>query len=161
MRPHKQQPTRLRHPWDSPGKNTGVGCHCLLRIQGYSPKKKKNLDHKLYWVYKQDFLNTYLFGCISCDTWWGHPTISSSVAPLSCPQSFSTRGSFPVIQLFASGHQSIGASASVLPMNIRGWHIGFKTSEIYLSQFNIWTHLAALWMANFSWKSWLSGIPTC
>ena len=27
MRPHKQQPTRLPHPWDSPGKNTGVGCH--------------------------------------------------------------------------------------------------------------------------------------
>ena len=28
--PHRQQPTRLPHPWDSPGKNTGVGCHCLL-----------------------------------------------------------------------------------------------------------------------------------
>ena len=31
MRPHTQQPTRLRHPWDSPGKNTGVGCHFLLQ----------------------------------------------------------------------------------------------------------------------------------
>ena len=30
VRPHRQQPTRLPHPWDSPGKNTGVGCHCLL-----------------------------------------------------------------------------------------------------------------------------------
>ena len=30
VRPHRQQPTRLCHPWDSPGKNTGVGCHCLL-----------------------------------------------------------------------------------------------------------------------------------
>ena len=29
--PHRQQPTRLPHPWDSPGKNTGVGCHFLLR----------------------------------------------------------------------------------------------------------------------------------
>ena len=29
--PHRWQPTRLPHPWDSPGKNTGVGCHCLLR----------------------------------------------------------------------------------------------------------------------------------
>ena len=28
--PHRQQPTRLPHPWDSPGKNTGVGCHFLL-----------------------------------------------------------------------------------------------------------------------------------
>ena len=31
MRPHRWQPTRLRHPWDSPGKNTGVGCHFLLQ----------------------------------------------------------------------------------------------------------------------------------
>ena len=29
--PHKWQPTRLPHPWDSPGKNTGVGCHFLLQ----------------------------------------------------------------------------------------------------------------------------------
>ena len=31
MRPHRWQPTRLRRPWDSPGKNTGVGCHFLLQ----------------------------------------------------------------------------------------------------------------------------------
>ena len=30
MQPHRWQPTRLPHPWDSPGKNTGVGCHVLL-----------------------------------------------------------------------------------------------------------------------------------
>jgi len=30
VRPHRQQPTRLPRPWDSPGKNTGVGCHFLL-----------------------------------------------------------------------------------------------------------------------------------
>ena len=31
MRPHRRQPTRLPHPWESPGKNTGVGCHFLLQ----------------------------------------------------------------------------------------------------------------------------------
>ena len=31
--PHRWQPTRFLHPWDSPGKNTGVGCHFLLLIQ--------------------------------------------------------------------------------------------------------------------------------
>ena len=30
-RPHRWQPTRVPHPWDSPGKNTGVGCHFLLQ----------------------------------------------------------------------------------------------------------------------------------
>ena len=51
-----------------------------------------------------------------------HPTISSSVLPFSsCLQSFPASGSLPVSQLFTSGGQSIGvsASASVLPMNIQ------------------------------------------
>ena len=54
---------------------------------------------------------------------WCHPTISSSVIPFSsCPQSFPALGSFPMSQLFTSGGQSVGASASasVLPMNIQG-----------------------------------------
>ena len=52
---------------------------------------------------------------------WCHPTISSSVIPFSsCPQSFPASGSFQMSQLFPSGSQSIGVSAStsVLPMNI-------------------------------------------
>ena len=40
---------------------------------------------------------------------WCHPTISSSVAPFSCPQSFPASGSFPMSRLFASGGWSIGA----------------------------------------------------
>ena len=31
VRPHRRQPNRLLRPWDSPGKNTGVGCHLLLQ----------------------------------------------------------------------------------------------------------------------------------
>ena len=55
--------------------------------------------------------------------WWCHPTISSSVVPFSSLlQSFPAPGSFPMNQLFTSGGQSIGvsASASILPMNIQG-----------------------------------------
>ena len=55
--------------------------------------------------------------------WWCHPTISSSVIPLSsCPQSFPAYESFSVSQ-FTSGDQSIGVSALalVLPMNIQDW----------------------------------------
>ena len=53
-----------------------------------------------------------------------HPTISSSVVPFSsCLQSFPASGSLPMSQLFASGSQSIraSASASVLPINIQVW----------------------------------------
>ena len=55
---------------------------------------------------------------------WCHPTISSSIIPFSsCLQSFSASGSFQMRQLFPSGGQSIGVSAStsVLPMNIQDW----------------------------------------
>ena len=43
-----------------------------------------------------------------------YPTISSSAVPFSCLQSFPASGSFPVSQLFESGSQSVGASASVV-----------------------------------------------
>ena len=55
---------------------------------------------------------------------WCHPTISSSVVPFSsCLQSFPASGSLQMSQLFASGVQSIGVSAStsVLPMNTQDW----------------------------------------
>ena len=40
VRPHRWQPTRLRRPWDSPGKNTGVGCHFLLQRMKWKVKVK-------------------------------------------------------------------------------------------------------------------------
>ena len=57
-------------------------------------------------------------------SWWCHPTISPSVVPFSsCPQSFPASGSFQMSQLFSSGGQSIGVSAStsVPPMNTQDW----------------------------------------
>ena len=60
--------------------------------------------------------NSYLLS-----QWW-HPTISSYLTPFSsCPQSFLASGSFPMSWLFTSVGQSIGASATALPMNIQGW----------------------------------------
>ena len=69
---------------------------------------------------------------------WCHPAISSSVVPFSsCPQSLSASGSFPMSQLFATGDQRIGASASasVLPMNIQNWFLlGLTGLMILLSK---------------------------
>ena len=77
----------------------------------------------------------------SCpSSWWCHPTISPSVFPFpSCLQTFPASGSFLITQLFTSGGQSIGASASasVLPMNIQDWFplglpglISFQSKEL-------------------------------
>ena len=60
-------------------------------------------------------------------SWWCYPAISSSVVPFSfCLQSFPASGSFLMNWLFISGSQRIGASASVLPVNIQdSFPLGF------------------------------------
>ena len=64
QRPHGLQPTRLLHPWDSPGKSTGVGCHRLLQsvVLGFSlhgeecaPNVRKGVSRVLI---------RYCFGCL-------------------------------------------------------------------------------------------------
>ena len=60
VRPHGWQPTRLPCPWDSPGKNTGVGCHCLLHPSSllqltrgewhiYDLEKRNNPPKQVIW----------------------------------------------------------------------------------------------------------------
>ena len=64
---------------------------------------------------------------------WCYLTISSSVTLFSfCLQPFPASGSFPICQLFTSGGQRIGISASVHPMNIQGWFPSGLTSLISL-----------------------------
>ena len=77
---------------------------------------------------------------------WCYLTISSSAAPFSCClQSFPASGSFPVSWLFASGDQSFGASASVLPINIQGWFPLGLTSLISLqSKGLLWSYLLSV-----------------
>ena len=68
-------------------------------------------------------LGVHLNSCASSR--WCHPAISSSVVPFSsCPLSFPASGSFQMSQLYASGGQSTGvsASASALPMNTQDWY---------------------------------------
>ena len=49
MRPHRRQPTRLPRPWDSPGKDTGVGCHFLLQwMKGKSESEVAQLCPTLH-----------------------------------------------------------------------------------------------------------------
>ena len=71
---------------------------------------------------------------------WCRPTISSSVVPLSsCPQFSPASGSFQMSQLFASGGQSIGVSAStsVLPMNMQDWSPLWWTGWISLQSMGL------------------------
>ena len=118
-------------PWDSAGKNTGVGYHFLL--QGFHIfDSVQLLSHVL--LFATPWIAAHQPPCPSPTTGvypnsrpssrWCHPAISSSVVPFSsCPQSLPASGSFLVSQLFAWGDQNIGVStsASVLPMNTQDW----------------------------------------
>ena len=151
LRPHGLLPTRPLCPWDFPGRNTGVGCHALL--QGIFPTQELagnflttsatceawSLHCCLLFSRRVRLFATpwtvahYAF--LSFTISWSLLKLTSieSVMPsnhlilcsplLLLPSIFSASGSFPMIQLFTSGGQSIGAStsASALPMNSQGF----------------------------------------
>jgi len=50
VRPHGLQPTRLLHPWDFPGKSTGVACHCLLCYLSLPLYNRKGFDLGFTWM---------------------------------------------------------------------------------------------------------------
>ena len=106
---------------------------------------------------------------------WYYLTISSSSSPFFfCLQSFPARRPFPMSRLFASGGQSIGASAlaPVLPMNIQGWFslgltglISLLSKELsrVFSSTTVWKHQffsaqLSLW-SNFHIHTWLLEKP--
>ena len=114
------------------------------------------------------FLEAYSNSCPLSQ--WCHPTISFSVIPFSCLQSFPESGSFPMNQFFTSSGQRIraSASASVLPMNIQDWFPlgwagwislqskglsrGFSITTVQKHQF--FSTLPSLW-SNFHIYTWL------
>ena len=67
---------------------------------------------------------------------WCHPTISSSLVPFSCPQSFPASGSFQMTQLFASGGQSIEVSASTLVLPMTWFRVYLKKKKKKASKKN-------------------------
>ena len=141
---HRWKPTRLPHPWDSPGKSTGVGCHFLLECM----KVKSESEVIQPCLTLSNPMDCSLPGSAAHGVLLLHhtrlpcPPLSSGVCSSSCPlsqkcyltisssatlfsfclQSFPASESFPMNLLFTSGGQNIGASASVsvLPMNIQG-----------------------------------------
>ena len=50
VRPHRRQPTRLPCPWDSPGKNTGVGCHFLLQCMKVKSESEVAQSYPTLWA---------------------------------------------------------------------------------------------------------------
>ena len=108
VRPHRWQPTKLPHPWNSPGKNTGVGCHLLLflasiflSIRVFSNESVFHIRWPKYWSFSFSISpsNEYS-GLISFRTDWFHLLVvqgtlksllqhhSSKVSVLQCSPFF-------------------------------------------------------------------------
>ena len=76
------QPTRLLYPWDSPGKNTGVGCHFLL--QGIVPTQGSN--PRLLHCYVDSFSLKHLLGYCPAEDILTHLWVRAASNPRLCPQ---------------------------------------------------------------------------
>ena len=97
---------------DSLAKPVAVVVQPLSWVQLFATPWTAACQASLSFSISQSLLN-------SCPlSWWCHPTISSSIVPSSsCLQSFPASGSFPIIQLFASGGQSWSFSFSISPFS--------------------------------------------
>ena len=80
--PHGLQPTRLLHPWDFPGKSTGVGCHCLLREFFLSNLLKVLFGSVLYCSYKCVYV--YNFVCVLSFSWRYEPNLTLQFHCIGC-----------------------------------------------------------------------------
>ena len=143
MRPHRWQPTRLPCPWDSPGKNTGVGCHFLLQcmkvkseseVPQSCPTLSDPMDCSLPGSSVHGFSRQeYWSGChcLLCQVSLSIINSRSLLKLMSIelvmlsnhlilchlllyPQFFPASGFFQMSQFFGSGGQSIGVSVSIL-----------------------------------------------
>ena len=143
VQPQRRQPTKLHRPWDSPGKNTGVGCHFLLQCM--KVKNESEVAQSCLTLHNPmdcSLPASSVHGILQARVLeWGviaysglpvitnsrsspKPTsielvmpfnyLSSSVIPFSsCPQSFPASESLLMNWLFASSDQSIGASVNI------------------------------------------------
>ena len=145
MRPHRRQPTRLPRPWDSPGKNTGVGCHFLLqcmKVKSESefaqscPTLSDPMDcsppgSSVHGIFQARVLEwgaiAFSEASLSITNFWSLPKPMSieSVMPsnhlILCHPLLLLPSIFPSIMVFSNESERIGtsASASVLPMIFR------------------------------------------
>ena len=82
MRPHRRQPTSLLHPWDFPGKNTGVGYHCLLHDQPKQHIKKQ----RHYFANKVHLVEDMVFPVVmcGCESWTIKKVNAEELMLLNC-----------------------------------------------------------------------------
>ena len=117
VRPHRRQPTRLPRPWDSPDKNTGVGCHFLLQCMkvksenevaqscltlatpwtaAYQAPQSMEFSRQKYWSGMPTSILNHLWGVVQME--WGQNCCSVSQSCLTlCDSMDCSMPDFPVL----------------------------------------------------------------
>ena len=162
MQPHRQQPTRLLHPWDSPGKNTGVGCHFLL--QGIFPILGANLRlllaHRFFTAEPpENAIEGWFFSFPLVNAFYTLLTLSfilfsrnmENICPIA--NRLKTKFCFTIIKLLNSNHRKSEFCFTVVtwlnsnPGNLKKWQnkppellepsLGFKILQFILLHYEI------------------------
>ena len=118
-----EEPGRLPHPWSHKDSDPTEQLILTSLVQSLSRVRLYVIPWTAAHQASLSITNSGACSNSCPSSRWCHPTISPSVVPFSCLQSFSALGSFPMSQFFPSGGQTIGISAlaSVLPIHIQDW----------------------------------------
>ena len=138
LQSHGWGPTRLLYPWNSPGKNKGVGFIQFSRSVVSDSLRPHELQHARP---RCPSPTPRVHSDSRPSSLWCHPAISSSVVPFSSgSQSLPASDSFPMSQLFAWGGQSTGLSAlaSFLPKKFQCWSPSEWIGWISLQSKGLW-----------------------
>ena len=136
--PHRRQPTRLPRPWDSPGKNTGVGCHFLLQCVKV---KSESEVAQCVWLLATPWTATYQappsMGFSRQEYWSGVPL--SRLVIIFLPRSK---------RLLISWLQSL--SAVILePKKIKSVTVSIVSASIYHEMMGLDAMIFIFWMLSF------------
>ena len=142
VRPHRQQPTRIPRPWDSPGKNTGVGCHFLLQCM----KVKSESEVVQSCPTLSDPMDCSLPGSSI------HGIFQARVLEWGAIAFSTDQGSKLYLLQRMCGVLNAGSPGSPCIWTLNGW----GECELYLSKaiwINIMSAIFKTWMASYgSWK---------
>ena len=160
VRPHRQEPIRFCHPWDSPGKNTGVGCHFLLQWM----KVKSESEVVQSCPTLRDLVDCSLSGSsvhgifqariLECDVIAFSESITYS--SLKCPLRFNVHWPSPEAIFTVMVAKWFSDSSTLIFQNLHSWN--HKVSPLityWASQANFFlmTSVSVLWAATTD--SWL------
>ena len=125
VQPHRRQPTRLPHPWDSPGKNTGVGCHFLLQCRKVKSESEVASRVRLLATPWTPAYQAPLSMGFSRQEYWSGVPLPSPISDLKCILNvFSQK----ILSLFSSqAHKRNSQTFCLLILNIQSHHLYYQS----------------------------------